>query len=43
MAGPIDPRTSPTVADDAGWLGRVAAEINLPAYLTPGLGALYAA
>jgi 5-methylthioadenosine/S-adenosylhomocysteine deaminase len=30
-----------TVADDASWLDRVAAEINLPAYLAPGLRALY--
>ncbi len=53
MAGPIDSATcvavSPialdalTVAGDAGWLDRVAAEVNLPAYLAPGLRALYGA
>jgi 5-methylthioadenosine/S-adenosylhomocysteine deaminase len=31
-----------TVADDPGWLDRVAAETNLPAYLAPGLRTLYA-
>jgi 5-methylthioadenosine/S-adenosylhomocysteine deaminase len=30
-----------TVADDPGWLDRVAAEKNLPSYLAPGLRALY--
>jgi hypothetical protein len=30
-----------TVADDPGWLDRVAGEKNLPAYLLPGLRALY--
>ncbi len=30
-----------TVADDAGWLDRVAAEINLPPYLAPGVRKLY--
>lgn len=30
-----------TVADEANWLDRVSAEINLPAYLVPGLRALY--
>ena len=31
-----------TVADDPGWLERVAAETNLPPYLVPGLRTLYA-
>jgi hypothetical protein len=30
-----------TVADDAGWLDRVSAEMNLPGYLVPGLKGLY--
>jgi len=30
-----------TVADDSGFLDRVAAQINLPAYLAPGLHDLY--
>jgi cytosine/adenosine deaminase-related metal-dependent hydrolase len=30
-----------TVADDAGWLDGLAGEKNLPAYLLPGLRALY--
>ncbi len=30
-----------TVADDTGWLDRVAAETNLPVYLAPGLRTLY--
>jgi 5-methylthioadenosine/S-adenosylhomocysteine deaminase len=32
-----------TVADDSGWLDRVAQEMNLPAYVAPGLRALYEA
>lgn len=32
-----------TVADDAGFLDRVAAQINLPAYIAPGLRELYGA
>jgi 5-methylthioadenosine/S-adenosylhomocysteine deaminase len=31
-----------TVADDPGWLDRVSAEINLPAYVLAGLKSLYA-
>ena len=30
-----------TVADDADFLDRVAAQINLPDYLAPGLRELY--
>jgi 5-methylthioadenosine/S-adenosylhomocysteine deaminase len=32
-----------TVADDSGWLDRIAQEMNLPGYLAPGLRALYEA
>jgi 5-methylthioadenosine/S-adenosylhomocysteine deaminase len=42
LLSPID-LDALTVADDAGWLDRVAAEVNLPAYLAPGLRALYGA
>ena len=48
-APPISSLLSPitldplTVADDPGWLERVAHEMNLPSYLTPGLRALYQA
>jgi hypothetical protein len=30
-----------TVADDSGWLDRLAGEKNLPTYVLPGLRALY--
>ena len=48
-APPISSLLSPitldplTVADDPGWLERVAHEMNLPSYLPPGLRALYQA
>jgi len=48
-APPISSLLSPidldplTVADDSGFLERVAAEMNLPEYLSPGLLALYRA
>jgi len=48
-APPISPLLSPialdplTVADDPGWLDRVAHEMNLPGYLAPGLRSLYPA
>jgi 5-methylthioadenosine/S-adenosylhomocysteine deaminase len=48
-APPISSLLSPialdplTVADDPGWLDRVAHEMNLPGYLAPGLRSLYQA
>ncbi|MGN6867419.1 MAG: amidohydrolase family protein [Solirubrobacteraceae bacterium] len=41
MLSPIE-LDAPTVADDPGWLDRLAGEKNLPDYLLPGLRALYA-
>jgi hypothetical protein len=48
-AAPISSLLSPialdalTVADDGGYLDRVATQVNLPEYLAPGLRELYRA
>ena len=48
-APPISSLLSPmqldplTVADDPNWLDAIAQEMNLPAYMAPGLRALYQA